>query len=299
MTRVAYLTSSNMLAGSPDERADSFEHRYEMERLVPACREVGIELVETVWNDPALQPDAFDAWVVGTTWDYQEHFAEFLARLEAFERARPLFNPLATMRWNLNKGYLRDLAERGVAIVPTQWLERADDASIAAAFDALGADELVVKPEVGASAWRQVRVRRGEPLPPAEERPPGRALAQPFLASATTEGEYSHLYFDRVFSHCAQKLPAAGDYRVQSIFGGRERVHEPTADEHAIAQAVVDAVDGPLLYARVDLMRLDDGRLALMELELIEPYLYPEQGPHMGEPFAAALTRMLAGQPQG
>ena len=41
------------------------------------------------------------------------------------------------------------------------------------------------------------------------------------------------------------------------------------------------------------LARGPDGRLALMELELIEPYLYPEQGPGMGTRFASALKARL------
>ena len=37
-----------------------------------------------------------------------------------------------------------------------------------------------------------------------------------------------------------------------------------------------------------------DGELAVMELELIEPYLYPEQNPNLGPVFAGALVKLLA-----
>ena len=47
------------------------------------------------------------------------------------------------------------------------------------------------------------------------------------------------------------------------------------------------------LYARVDMVRGLDGELALMELEIIEPYLYPEQGPDLGEVFVEALKEKL------
>ena len=33
--------------------------------------------------------------------------------------------------------------------------------------------------------------------------------------------------------------------------------------------------------------------LLLMEAELIEPYLYPEQGPQLGERLAAAVAKRL------
>ncbi|MCA9002783.1 MAG: hypothetical protein KDB61_12725, partial [Planctomycetes bacterium] len=72
-----------------------------------------------------------------------------------------------------------------------------------------------------------------------------------------------------------------------------EHDHMPSAEELAFAQAAMDAVDGPLLYGRVDMMRDGHGQWRLMELELIEPFLYPNQGPNMGRAFAAALERVL------
>jgi hypothetical protein len=293
MRRVAFLTASCMLPGSRDEREDSYEHELEWARIEPACAERGIEIREVVWDDPRLSASDYDAYVVGTTWDYQERSEEFLARLETIAAARPLFNSLPTLRWNLDKRYLADLESRGVTIVPTRFIDRADAANVGAAFEAFEMDRLVVKAQVGACAYRQALVQRGDLLPPAAELPAGAAMIQPYLSSVADEGEYSFLFFDRVYSHCAQKIPQFGDYRVQSVFGGREKTYRPSPEEIATAQAVVDAVEGPLLYARVDLVRLPDGRLAVIELELVEPYLYPEQGPEMGEVFASALVRLL------
>ena len=160
------------------------------------------------------------------------------------------------------------------------------------AFDELRCDEVVVKPIIGASAWRQARVRRGAALPAADELPLERCLIQPYLPAVAEEGEYSFLFFGGEFSHCAQKVPARGDYRVQSRFGAKEHVYAPNADELALARRVLAAAKEELLYARVDMVRGLDGALAVMELELIEPYLYPEQGPQMGELFADALVRL-------
>ena len=120
-------------------------------------------------------------------------------------------------------------------------------------------------------------------------------MIQPFLPAVAEEGEYAFLFFGGEFSHCARKIPAKGDYRVQSEYGGHEEVHVPSGAELALARSVLDFVDGDPLYARVDMLRGLDGQLALIEIELIEPYLYPEQGPQMGEVFAKALVRKLAG----
>ncbi|MCA8968837.1 MAG: hypothetical protein KDC95_03610 [Planctomycetes bacterium] len=292
MQRVAFLSASCMVLQDASKREDAWEHDLEFEPLQRACAERGIELVTRIWDDPELVIDDFDAFVVGTTWDYQERVDEFLAMLGRVAERKPLFNPLEVVRWNLDKRYLRELDARGVRVVPTLWAEDAGDATILDAFDHFGTERLVVKPVVGAGAWRQVLVSRDAPLPPREQRPPAQAMVQPFLESVTTEGEYSFLFFDGEFSHCALKRPAAGDYRVQSLYGGREVMHEPSEHEIAACKLVLAAARERLLYARVDMVRYAD-ELALIELEVVEPYLYPEQGPQLGERFAAALERML------
>jgi hypothetical protein len=49
----------------------------------------------------------------------------------------------------------------------------------------------------------------------------------------------------------------------------------------------------PLDYGRVDMMRLDDGTLAVSELEVIEPGLYLDVLPANAEPFADLVVRRL------
>ncbi|HAQ36363.1 MAG: hypothetical protein CMF74_18475 [Maricaulis sp.] len=293
MMRTAFLTASCMFEDRPEARSDAWEHALEFAAIRPACTEAGIDLVEAIWDDPLLDPQGFDAFVVGTCWDYMEKPAAFLAALKALSAQRPLLNPLSVIQWNSDKRYLADLDAQGVPIVPTVWADRADAASVAHGFAAFpDADRLVIKPRVGASAWRQARVSRGEALPPADELPPAECLIQPFLKAAETEGEVTLLFFDRVFSHALVKRPKAGDYRTQSMYGATERALEPDADAIATASAALGAVPGDFLYARVDLMRRGDGRYAVMELELVEPYYYPEQGPDLGRLFAAGLKRL-------
>lgn len=293
MKRIAFLTSRNMIEPGPLARADAFEHRLEFDALAPACSEAGFTLVEQVWDAPDVRPDGFDGIVIGTAWDYMEKHAAFLAALERFDAAAPLLNPRATVIWNSDKAYLRDLEDQGLPVVPTEWADKADAAAITRAFAGFDCDTLVVKPRIGASAWRQARLRKGEPLPPAEALPPAACLIQPYLSAAETEGETTLLFFDRVFSHALVKRPRAGDYRTQSMYGASEEAVTPPGEAIETARAALEAVEGDLLYARVDLMRRGDGRFAIMELELVEPYLYPEQGPGLGAAFARALKRLL------
>jgi hypothetical protein len=48
----------------------------------------------------------------------------------------------------------------------------------------------------------------------------------------------------------------------------------PSAAQVAAATGAIRAAPTPPLYARVDLLQGDDGGPALIELELIEPYLF-------------------------
>ncbi|MEE2526644.1 hypothetical protein V0U79_09715 [Hyphobacterium sp. HN65] len=294
MRRIAFLTATCMIESHPDAREDAWEHTLEFAALQPACKARMIELEECVWDDPDFDPGDYEAVIIGTCWDYMQKPEAFIETLSRISTRVPLLNPLETVVWNADKSYLRDLADQGVPTIPTVWAEAATGEAISAAFDALEADDVVIKPRIGASAWRQARLKRGEAMPPADQLPPGACLIQPFLKAAESEGELTLLFFDRIFSHGLVKRPKPGDYRTQSMYGAKEERADPPNDALDVAQAALAAVDGPLLYARVDMMRGADGGWNVMELELIEPYLYPEQGEFLGAYFAAALDRLLA-----
>ena len=291
--RVAYLTSSDMVPGGDVVRDDLFELELQLAALRPACAAVGIDLDLRVWDDPGLDAADYAAAVVGTTWDYTNRPGEFLDRMDALGAAIPVLNPPGVLRWNADKRYLRALEARGVPTVPTVWLDTPTVASVHAAAAALGAEQAVVKAVVGACAVGQSRLGHGHPPLTAATLPAGGAMVQPFLPAIQTEGERSVIFCGGAPSHALQKVPAAGDYRVQSVYGGREHAVTLTPDEAALARSIIAAIGQPVLYGRVDLVRAPDGSLRLMELELIEPYLYPEQGPELGPRFAAALVHLL------
>ena len=297
MTRFCFLTSADMMKDRPGAREDWIEYELEFGALSKACAGAGIELVSQIWDED-FDPDGFSGYMIGTVWDYPPKLQTFLSTLDRLHARAPVFNPPHLVRWNIEKTYLRDLANAGAPSVATLWADRADAATIEGAFAALGAEKVVVKPLVGGGAWRQALIADGEPIPPAHALPPGACLIQPFLPSVPEEGEYSFVFFGGEFSHALQKLPKPGDYRVQSIFGAREVIHTPREGELDLCRQVLKAAaaitgEDDLLYARVDMVRGLDGGLAVMELEVIEPYLYPEQGPDMGPVFAKALKAKL------
>jgi len=297
MTRVCFLSSADVMPHIEGGRADSFEFDLEFGVLSKACAEAGITLEAQIW-DSGFDPAPYAAFMVGTVWDYPPKQAQFLQTLDTLNTHAPVHNSPDLVRWNIEKSYLKTLQQAGAPSIPTYWAPQADADSIAAAFEQFGGEKLVVKPLVGGGAWRQALITKGAPLPAAEDLPPAACLIQPFLPAVAQEGEYSLLFFGGRFSHALNKRPKAGDYRVQSLYGAQEHVWTPSETELALARKVLGAAaeitgEADLLYARVDMVRGLDGQLAVMELEVIEPYLYPEQGPDMGAVFAQALRDKL------
>jgi glutathione synthase/RimK-type ligase-like ATP-grasp enzyme len=197
-------------------------------------------------------------------------------------------NPAAILRWNTTKTYLADLEAAGVPVAPTIFVDHADDAVVARARAELGADTIVVKPQVSGGSHETVKLSAGDRLVGG---PTGAAMIQPFLPSVSGEGEISLLYFDGVFSHGIGKVAKAGDFRVQPQFGSTIGPITPPEGALDVAEAVLAATPGQLTYCRIDLIRHPDGTLRVMELEAIEPDLFLEHAPEAGAVFAAAVAR--------
>ena len=217
--------------------------------------------------------------MIRSTWDYFDRQDEFLAWVEhAGAQAQRFFNPPEIIAWNTHKAYLRELGERGVPVVDTQWVAAGETATVEH-------ERGIVKPAVSGGAEGLRRVVRGDVVHAEED-----LLVQPFLASIVDEGELSLFYAAGAFSHMVRKVPASGDIRVQPEFGSTVALEEPAPEAFEAAQAVLDAIDHELLYARVDLVRAADGTLRLIELEIIEPQLYLRWAPGSAERYAAAIS---------
>lgn len=273
--RIGLLASANLLPDHEAGRADRFEFDEEMGSLTPAFASIGLSLEPVLWDDVAGSADDFDAVLPLMVWDYFEgNEARFLETMQRAAEKTVVLNPPELLQWNSDKRYLDDIAAKGAKIIPTLSVDAITEDIAHQAFEQFGTDRIVIKPQVGGGAWRQVLHRKGDPWPEANALPPEGTLVQPFLPSVKEEGEYSFLYFGGAFSHACVKTAKPGDYRIQSIYGGREATYQPSADEIAIADSILATLDETPLYARVDLLRGLDGKLALIELEMIEPYLY-------------------------
>ena len=118
-------------------------------------------------------------------------------------------------------------------------------------------------------------------------------MSQPFVRSVTGYGEISLIFFAGQYSHSVLKKPKAGDFRVQEEHGGRIQSVVPEASIIEFAHRTLQAVPGETLYARVDLVFLDDGQPTVMEVELIEPSLYLSYDRQSPVRFADAIEALL------
>ncbi|MEO5708823.1 MAG: hypothetical protein ABIQ59_03270 [Nocardioidaceae bacterium] len=255
--------------------------------IVEELAERGLVGRWVAWDDPSVDWSSARAVAVRSTWDYEQRREEFLAWARTVGPA--LLNGADALAWNTDKAYLLELVAAGLPVVPTLLATTRDEARRAAARFA----PAVVKPTVAASG-RGLVVMDGDGDPAGT----GPWLVQPVVESVHTEGEVSVFVLGGRPVAQVRKVAGGDDVRVHEAYGGRS-VPVPLDDEHAAlaARTVVVAEEllgADLSYARVDLMRLADGTLAVGELEVTEPGLYLDLVPGLAADFAAMVAERLS-----
>lgn len=256
----------------------------------------GINSFRVDWADDSVRWETFDAVIFRTPWDYFNRFDQFKQWLHRCETGVQFMNPIGTVRWNMDKHYLKDLAQRGIAIPSTVFIDRGGPRTLADHMRANGWPRAVLKPTVS-GAGRHTYLLDANVVS-AHEHVFRSLIAnedmmmQEFLPSITDRGEVSLIVIGGRFTHAVIKTAKAGDFRVQDDFGGTTAPYTATADLIAFAERVT-AVCHPLpAYARVDVMWDTTGRPVVSELELIEPELWFRHCPGA----ATALGMVIAAQ---
>ncbi len=276
-----------ILVPAPDY-PEEWDWAYEVEAAV--LLRAGFSVEARPWTEAGDLSD-FDLVMPLVAWGYHLDPPRWYALLDRLERdGVPVLNPVPLLRWNSDKRYLAELGDKGVAVIPTRLVESMDDAALSEAR-ALFGGELVIKPPVSAAADGTYRLGGNDTLPESVRGKP--MMIQPFLRSVAEEGEDSILLFGGRFSHAIVKRPKAGDYRVQPHLGGTEVPCEPPAGSIELAQLALAAAPSRAAYARVDMIRGQDGKLAIIELELIEPSLWLQHAPDQGASFVEAIREAL------
>lgn len=268
------------------------------EHAVQPLADLGWQVSIVSWRQREIPWSHYDAVIIRSTWDYWNDVDGFLEVLQTIDASTRLANSLQLVRWNLAKTYLREIEQKGVAIVPTFWPQQLDAVSVDGFFGQLACAEIVIKPVVGANGEDTFRLRRGfDPaelsgiMPLFRNRP---SMVQRFMPCILAEGEYSLFFFNGDFSHAILKVPATGEFRSQEERGAEIRPVRPERKLLQRGQQALQTIDPTPLYARIDMVRDEAGDFVVMELELIEPSLYLRTDPGAPARFAEALDHWFS-----
>jgi hypothetical protein len=274
--------------------------------LIAALAERGVTAEPAVWDDPAVDWQAYDLVVVRSTWDYSPRHDEFLAWARSLPKVA---NSAEVIEWNTDKRYLRDLEAAGIPVIPTIWLDPARHLSKRAVHTRMPAfGDFVVKPVVSAGAKNTGRYQ------PVSAQSRAKAIAhavrllddgrwvmiQPYVTSVDTAGETCLIFIDGELTHAVRKnaLLTGPAEDTSELYAEEEKSSfEATPAQIDVAERALavarEATGAEFTYARVDLVSGDDGVPMVIELELTEPSLWMKYGTGVEEKLADAVVKLL------
>jgi glutathione synthase/RimK-type ligase-like ATP-grasp enzyme len=291
MKTILFLTEEKFPEGTADDLilARAFEKR-------------GVEVEFRDWRDSSLRPWPIESPIlIRSPWNYYRYGDEFSNWLDRREKkGARIVNPPNLLRWNLDKIYLKELAEKGIPIVETLFVREKSAIPLENPFPC---PEAIFKPSFSAGAHHAFRTtyadwRQEESTVDAVLSGGSTLLIQPFLSSILEDGEISLLFWKSPngpeFQHALLKTAKPGDYRVQGSFGGSYQGFTPEKKHFDLSLRVLELLPFDWFYARVDLV---DWKTSpkLGEVELLEPDLFfrlkPESADRFVELFSLALLR--------
>ena len=290
--KIAYITYS----GKPSyTAANNFN---EITDVLPYLKNKGLDIQTEIWDDPKVDWSNYDVALLKTPWDYHRKFTLFEAWLDKMEALNiTMLNDYRTVRWNFDKHYLKEVEAIGLEIAPSIFLNRGWAGELDTIFSQLTSDKIIIKPCISGGSVNTFVVNRNYTATQREDVIKLAAsvdlIAQPFLHEIE-EGEWSFIFFNGTYSHTIVKKPKAGDFRVQQAYGGTIEAVTPNNALIEKASLYIQQFAPDTLYARVDGLLVNNA-FKLMELELIEPFLYLSYGEGAMERYYKALVEKLAG----
>lgn len=265
--------------------------------LIDALQKIGMSAERVAWDNPTYDWSKPGVIFCRAIWDYFLRIPKFNEWLEKVEKHENLLNSAALIRWNMDKHYIGDLQGAGIETTPTIFIEQGDKIKLSSLFKIVSYDDAVLKPTISGAARHTYRLNPencSEHENLFQELIEGEAMMfQPFQKNILTEGEKSHIIIGGQHTHSVIKNVKSGDFRVQDNFGGSVKSYKATEEEIRFAENVISKMNPQPAYARVDTVKDNNGKLSVVELELIEPELWfrlhPEAAVKMAEVIASVL----------
>ncbi|MFZ6013145.1 MAG: ATP-grasp domain-containing protein [Bacteroidota bacterium] len=287
--KIAYIVYEHTgTFGIPDEENQS---------LLQFLRQKGLSVQLELWTNAHVAWQEYDLILLKAPWDYIDKIDRFHHWLETLEKLKVrLLNPIKLVRWNSDKHYLKDIADVGLSVAPTLFVEPGEQLQLHRYFEEFNSEKLVVKPCVSGASKNTFCVTRDntkEIETMINELLQREAfIVQPFIPEIVQDGEWSIIFFNGVYSHSLIKRAKTGDFRVQNQFGGSVHPVEPDRSVIDSAAQYVLQFAQHCLYARVDGVVVQ-GKFMLMELEIIEPVLFLYTASHAYENYYKALCELM------
>jgi len=265
--------------------------------LQEALNEIGLTSMRIDWARRDVDWSGFKCAVFRTTWDYFERITEFISWLNSVQDETILLNDASLIRWNLDKHYLADLHSLGVPVVETVFIEKGSKINLHQLLEEAGRKEGIIKPCISGAArhtYRFSHKNATEIQQVIEQLLTNEAfLFQPFIEDVVKSGEDTLMIIDGHFTHAVRKVAKHGDFRVQDDHGGTVHKYTPAKEQIELAERAMAACNPAPGYGRVDMVLDNEGRWAVMELELIEPELWLRHHPPAAKNFARAISKVL------
>jgi hypothetical protein len=272
--------------------------------LIEVLQRRGIAAQAVAWNNPSVLWSGSHI-IIRSTWDYFSDMSAFMTWVSRFDNDEQpsLWNPPPVIRWNAHKAYQLELARRGIPILPTILLPQGSQAHLAALMQQHHWRQAVIKPACGINAFGFYKVACQQMLAEGQEHldvllKNQDVLVQPYFASIEERGEHSLIWIAGQWSQYV--VSKRTTTRSTNATAGDEEILFASRDELRLAKQVLQCAwealgmaPQELLFARIDLVRDDQGHLRLLELEMIEPILYLKHLPHLAEQLADAIEHMM------
>ena len=256
------------------------------ELLADALAERGVAATWAAWTDPAIDWSAFHLVVLRATWDYPDRLDDFRAWVRHVAVSTQLVNPARMVLGNLHKSYLADMGDLAVPtlVVP---------AGMSVELRHLPWRDVVVKPAVAVDGNGAVRHATQADLDALTLDTASDAVVQPYLDAVETLGEASVVCIGGEPTHAVRKRAAAGEFRVHAHRGGTVEPIPVSIELADVARGALASLAEAPAYARVDALH-DGERWRVVELELVEPYLYLDHAPRVAGLLADGLLARVA-----
>lgn len=265
--------------------------------LRAALEKQGFKVTRTNWDDPNFDWSSTKYALFRTTWDYFDRFPSFSKWLNATSKLTTFLNPEPLLRWNMDKHYLLELAENGIPIPPTLFIETGDRRLLSEILDSTEWDDFVLKPAVSGAGRHTYRLNRADAEKYqtiyAELIAEEAMILQEFMHNVPRKGEIAFMVMAGKFTHAVLKRAKEGDFRVQDDFGGTLHDYSPSQEEIEFAENAVKACPSLPYYARVDVIWNNQNEMVISELEMIEPELWFRRMPEAADVLAQELKSKL------